>query len=261
MRIGVAVLTALIVLVVPHAALAATPTPTLSTEYGSATPRISGGTVTRRPGDPPMRVLVDWFQPDTSTLIAVPGGTVTITLDMAVDAVVARLDGHAGPLLSLVQTGERTYVATLPADTGLPRPFFLELAFALGEERHTSEWSEYLVGVPDPVPASSPEPVLAVPPATTGPARLTGRRLTVSVSCPAAAGSDCAGTLTLKTMALRVTRLAFTGIRPGSSVKLRATVRGAAVRHLTRHRVTRLRAVLTPTGGAPAVSSVRLKRA
>jgi hypothetical protein len=86
-----------------------------------------------------------------------------------------------------------------------------------------------------------------------------GARLAVVVTCPAAAAGACAGTLTLKTSGLRVARLPFAGIAPGASTTLHAKLSSSTRRHLRRHRVRTLRAVLTATGGPPISSVLELR--
>ena len=117
--------------------------------------------------------------------------------------------------------------------------------------RLTSGWTLNLAAPPPrpppppPVVVEAPDP----PPALAPPVRLAGRRLTAAVTCAA----DCAGTLTLKASGRRVARWTFT--RAGT---LRFTISPSLARRL--RGVKRLRAVLTPAGGAPTALSVPLKR-
>jgi hypothetical protein len=78
---------------------------------------------------------------------------------------------------------------------------------------------------------------------------LRGSRLDVDVICPV----GCTGFLTLKTAKLRIARFDLTG-----QGTLTATVRPAARRHLKRHAIKQLRAVLTTTGRAPVASELSI---
>ena len=76
-----------------------------------------------------------------------------------------------------------------------------------------------------------------------------GSRLDVDVICPV----GCTGFLTLKTANLRVARFEVT-----EQGTLTAKVPAAARRHITRHKLKELRAVLTTTGRAPHASALKI---
>jgi hypothetical protein len=198
-------------------------------------------------------LIYDGFGLNPPTLVAASGAAVTITTDMAVDTVRVWVGEAALPVTA---TGERTYAATLPAGLTLPTRLEVDLDATTATHRLTSGWTLVLAAPPpDPVPVPVvvlgpvAEPVAA--PRISAPVRLDGRRLAVTLTC----ATRCTGTLTLKTPSLRVARIAYR-----AAGTQRVTIRAAVLRHLERRGIRRLRAVLTPTGGRPIVTSLRLAR-
>ncbi|HEY6889250.1 MAG TPA: hypothetical protein VI300_15760 [Solirubrobacter sp.] len=257
LRVTVAVLALIAALIGGSpAAFAQAPEPTVSTTYGSATPAYLSGTESPRSGAGPT-VIKDGFGLNPPTLMADPGSAVTITLTDDADALVASLGTAPFPV---AQSGEHTYTVTVPGDAVLPQS--LEFRVESSSERTllTDSWVLILGAQPPPPPVAPPTPAAAPqPPALAGSARVRGARLAVAVTCPATAPAACAGTLTLKTSGVRVARLPFAGVAPGASTTLHAKLSSSTRRHLRRHRVRTLRAVLTPAGGPPISSLLELR--
>jgi hypothetical protein len=233
--------------------------PTVSTSSGSVTPAYLSGTESPRSGVGPTLVK-DGFGLNPPTLAAEPGAVVTITLPSAPDVVVAFIGGAPQPV---TPAGANAYAVTVPAGTPLPAQFSFRVDSSTETTLLTDAWLLNLGGdiadppvVPTAPPVADPTPVadplLPLPLARS--ARLRGTRLSVVVSCPAARPTACAGTLTLKAAGRRVASLRFANIASGTQTTLRTALSASTRRHLRRHHVRTLRAVLTPTGG-PAISS------
>jgi hypothetical protein len=254
-RVTVVLFALIAALVCAPAAPAQAPRPSVSTSYGTATPTYLSGTESPRSGVGPS-LIKDGFGLNPPMLGATAGSVVTITLASAADAVVAYLGPAALPV---APTGERTYAVTVPEGAPLPARFAFRVDSSTETTLLTDAWLLNLGGDgAEPAPAS-PAPLPQAPAAPTA-LRLRGTRLAVTVACPATATSGCAAaTLTLKTPSLRIARLAVKPLAAGAGTTLRTTVRAAALRHLRRHRVRSLRAVLTPAGGRPVVSALSLR--
>jgi len=247
-------------------AAAQVPRPTVSTSYGTVTPSYVSGTMTPRGGGGPT-LIADGFGLNQPTLLADPGSIVTIKLAGPVDLIRIWL-GQAQ--LPVVPAGAWTYTVSVPADASLPAKFGIGTESSTDQWLMTDSWILNLGGdIPDTVPpqptptptptpwvlpTARPEPIAKVGARV----RLTGKRLRVTVACPAEAPKACAGALTLKTASIRVVRLPFAGIPGGSSATLTTTVRAAAVRHIKRHRVRTLRVVVTAASGTTSATYVKL---
>jgi hypothetical protein len=234
------------------AAFAQAPEPSVATTYGTVSPSYLSGTESPRSGAGPS-VIKDGFGLNPPTLMADPGSVVTITLTDDADAVVAFLGATTLPV---AETGEHTYAVTVPADAVLPQSFAFRVESSSERTFLTDSWVLRLGAEPAAAsePAPAPPAVHALPAddrAVASAVTLHGRRLSAVIECPVAASAGCGGgTLTLKTRSLRVARLTFGRLAAGRRTTLRATVGAATVRHIARHRVRTLRAVLTPADEA-----------
>ncbi|HET6548078.1 MAG TPA: hypothetical protein VFG79_06480 [Solirubrobacter sp.] len=234
---------------------------TVTTAAGSAEP-VFVTNYTRWADGPAM--IGDGFPMTFPALVALPGEQASLTLDGPADTITARVG--ATPL-AVAAVGDLAYTLTIPGDTTLPARVSVIV------DDHTADWvrsSTYaldLVPAPPPPPPPPPSPVLPglveaapEPPARIVRARLGGRRLSVAVACPATARSACAGRLTLKTRWLRIARLSFAEVPAGARRTLRTRIRPSAARHLRRHHVKRLRAVVSAPGRAAVVARLPLRR-
>ena len=238
------------------AAGAQAPRPTVSTSSGVVVPAYLSGTESPRSGDGPT-LIKDGFGLNPPTLAAEPGAVVTITLPSAADAVVAFIGGAPQPVTA---AGVNAYAVTVPAGTTLPARFSFRVDSSTETTLLTDAWLLDLGGdiagppvVPTAPPVADPTPV-ADPLPLARSVRLRGAHLSAIVSCPAARPAACAGTLTLEAAGRSVARLRFASVAPGTQTTLRTTLPASIRRHLRRHHVRSLRAVLTPTGG-PAIRS------
>jgi hypothetical protein len=245
MRTGLLFLSALIALALaPSAAAAEIPTPTFSTAGGDFTPALGSRC------SPQMCADAALGGPD---MPVTPGTEIKVTLHGDADSVHAQIFGGPGGLQT--PTGWRQYTIPIPADLQLPTWFAVFIRTHADAGTWDAGFAVRLVAAPQDLRT------VPSPPATiaAGSLRLDGRRLAIGVACPATAAKLCSGTLTLKTPSLRVARVPYQGVQPGTTVTLQASVRAAVPRHLRRHRTKALRAVLTPAGGAPAVTTTRLR--
>jgi hypothetical protein len=239
------------------------PTPTVSTPHGSLV--AERGSYCTADYVASTSGCADMMQSAGPELVVDPNGEVKITLDGDADEFVAYLS-MAPVAAGVTQTGPREYTVSLPSATTFPVRLGIFVETRTAAARWSNSWDVRLVAPPappaqpqpdiHPFTAPAPEPAATIAPASL---KLTGKRLAVSVVCPAAAKRACSGTLTLKTSSLCVARLGFTNVAPGTTKTLRTTVRGAALRHLARHHTRNLRSVLTATGGTPAASQLRVR--
>src|SRR5262249_55987594 len=82
--------------------------------------------------------------------------------------------------------------------------------------------------------------------------------LTVGMTCAAPEGCD--GKVTLKSGKLRIAQIDAGPLASGASRTDKVTLAASRVRHLQRHHVKALRAVVAPTKGAQAVSQLSRAR-
>ena len=247
MRSGlVAIVLTITLVLAPPAFGAGFPNPTLTSSDGQIQPPRGSYCNPQMCGDAA-------FDPGPDFTVT-PGTSITLTLDADADDVHAYF-GERAPKEHAVPaaTGPRQY--TIPIATGRRLPTSMTVGIWSHDElgHYDAFYTVRLVAPPAPVftPTESrpqPSPAASV---VAGSLKLAGRRLVVSVECPATASTPCSGLLTLKTPSMRVTRLSYAGVQPGTRVDLRARVRAAIVRHLKRYRTRALRSVLTPAGGAP----------
>jgi hypothetical protein len=216
---------------------------TVTTAAGTATPGLVSALIELR--SEPGRVIHGdgciAFGCPVPELRTDPGETVTIAVDEPVDELIARVgDVTASP------RDATTWTLTAPA---VPAELNISVRETTATERSRSSSRLMLVGPPPPevVPAQTVTPALA---SVARQARLRGRRLTLTIACPAAAGSACRGTVTVRASGRTLARATFAGVAPGGRRTLKATLR-------KRPRGT-LRAVLTAPGMAPVTTRLTL---
>ena len=231
---------------------------TVTTAAGNATPAfVSSMTESLEPGGP---ILIGdgcvffGFCP-VPTLRAEPGETVLISLDEPVDDLVAR----AGAVIASSRDAT-TWAMVLREDQSLPANLNISYSTTTATHRTSASYILQLVGPPPPPPPPMPEPEVLTPAATVPAvaaiartARLHGRRLSLTVTCPVAAASACRGTITVRASGRVLARLTFAGVAPGSTRTLKTTVRRAT-------RASRARATLSTPGFALVATSLRVRR-
>jgi len=260
MRAG---LLALLCLLLAAPAAHAWPTPQVSAGGVTVTPSFVASVSDWLTGEG--QIIGDGWGRNPPLLYAPPGSDVSITFPNAVETVEAVSAGLTGSSTALVPDAAGVYTFTVPADAPVPAKFWVRVTSSSATMRTQAGWNLDLngfIGAPDPwgsptvaqpTPTPVPLPVVTAPlpkPAVLD-LRLTGRRLSATVSCP----GGCAGYLTLRTASIRIARLELTG-----SGTFTATIRPAALRHLQRHRVKRLRVLLTTRGRAPVATTRTLQR-
>jgi len=170
-----------------------------------------------------------------------PGETVTIAVDAPIDELTAR----AGEVTASPRDAT-TWTLVAPS---VPAELNISIRETTATERSRSSSRLMLVGPPPPPPAEL-VPTQAVIPALARNARLRGRRLTLTVACPAATTSACRGTVTVRANGRTLARTTFDGVAPGARRTLNTTLR-------KRPRGT-VRAVLTAPGAAPVTTRLTL---
>lgn len=168
-------------------------------------------------------------------LIAPAGTQVTATLSQPADELTAGLGGRTPTPTpaTVTRISDRAFALTMPTGYALPADLWMSVKYSVGDV--TGEAS-YGVKISPAAPSAAN-------------LRLRGSRLDVDVICPV----GCTGFLTLKTANLRVARFEVT-----EQGTLTAKVPAAARRHITRHKLKELRAVLTTTGRAPHASALKI---
>jgi len=220
---------------------------TVTTAAGTATPGMVSALI-ELPAEPGRVIHGDGcivFGCPVPELRTEPGETVTIAVDGPVDELIARAgDATASP------RNATTWTLVAPS---VPAELNISIRETTPTER--SRWSSrlMLVGPPPPPPPVEVVPTQTVPPAPPSvarKARLRGRRLTMTVVCPAVATSACRGTVTVRANERTLARTTFAGVAPGTRRTLKTTLR--------RRPRGMLRAVLTAPGAAPVTTRLTL---
>lgn len=246
----------LIALAVPATASAAAPPVQLAGQFGTLVLPSVGGCITGPTsslcGDP----VAPQLQPGLQDLLVAPSETLTLTVDPSTTtAPVANLQ-QAGPGSFMVTpTGPFTYSVALSAD--LPAVAYLGLSarFAGPSESGDGIYAVRLRTVTPP-PADESGRGAALPvalPAKVGKKVVLTRtgRVRWTVTCPAAAGTACLGTATLKLRSnwAVLARETFSGLAPGASRTFSSRVKAPALRRLKAHPRSALRGqVQSPDG-------------
>jgi hypothetical protein len=237
------------------------PVPTVSSPHGSVVAASDGWCVIKYHTEPSWRICGGAGIPFPPELAVVPGETVTIALNapelgVTVDSFRTMLASTGDPVTASPPNAPLSLV--IPADFTLPE----YLWFNIDAQDDTMAWhgAAAVKLVPVPAPAATPAPQEAAPKPPAGvtlrSVKLKGKRLTLTATCAAAQGCD--GTITLRSSGLRIARLNVGSIANGTTKTLKKRIAASRVRHLHRHKVKFLRAVITPAKGQPLVSQLRL---
>ncbi len=249
-------------IIVPAARAAIYPVPTVTSSHGTVLAFSEGACVWAPIANPTDAHICgagvnSGWAPD---LIVVPGETLTIALNAPEPGVT--VTGFSGRFNDASPFPLDMTAQTVTVPVGLTFPAYL--MFSIEAHDDTTLWhgAAMVDLVPGPEPAPAPGPQPATPQVRAGVTlralKLKGRRLTVTAACRAAPG--CGGTVTLKSSGLRIARLTVGLLANGAIKHFTANVSASRLRHLIRHNVRSLQAVITATDGSRAVSKLRLMR-
>ncbi len=221
--------------------------PTVTTAAGSAVAGMVAGI--EESLTPPGPILIAdgciVFGCPVPTLRAEPGEAVTITVGQPVDELIASTEGTSAT--------PRDATSWTVTPQSVPADLRISVRETTATHRLRYSYLLRLVGPPPP-PEVTPTPtVIAAAPPLPSVARsagLRGRRLTLTVVCPAAATAPCGGTVTVRANGRTLARTSFAAVAPGARRTLRTTLR---------HRSTKLRATLAVPGAAPVTTRLSLR--
>lgn len=171
-----------------------------------------------------------------------PGETVTIAVDAPVDELVARAgDATASP------RDATTWTLTAPS---VPAELNISIRETTATERTRSSSRLMLVGPPPPPPVVTVVEAKPAVATVARRARLRGRRLALTITCPLGAATPCGGTVTVRASGRVLARLVFADHAPGSRRTLTMTLR---------RRSTKLRATLAVPGSRPVTTRLSVR--
>jgi hypothetical protein len=186
--------------------------------------------------------------PGAPELDVTVGSTIAVTADTPLKDVGAHLIG--GPRrerrLAVVKTGDLSYRIKLPASLPAESNVWFIGRWSKAGASGDAEYTARLL---------TPRPAVATRVRWRSP-----QRLRLTLACPKAAASGCAGTVSLRAVrgGALVARAPFSDHAAGTSRTLTVAVSASALGDLRRHGSTALEAIVAPTGGTPAQTRLRL---